>query len=101
MNREGAADAVYAVVRAIPRGRVLSYGQVAAALGLAPRTVGWVLSSAPDGVPWHRVVGADGYLRIARRAPELKALQRRLLEDEGVVLDDADFVAPECFVETP
>ena len=93
-------EEVYAAVREIPRGRVLSYGQIAAAIGATPRGVGWAMSQAPADVPWHRVVGADGYLRIARRAPELKAIQRGLLEAEGVRLGDDDRVAPEFFLET-
>ena len=95
----GRFERVYAAVREIPLGRVLSYGQVAALVGTNPRTVGWAMSDAPDTVPWHRVVGARGYLSIVRRAPELKALQQSLLEAEGVRVD-GDFVGPEFFFET-
>ncbi len=64
----------------------MSYGQVAAVIGsMNPRTVGWALANALDGdVPWQRVVGADGYLRIGRQSTALMALQRNLLEREGV-----------------
>jgi methylated-DNA-protein-cysteine methyltransferase-like protein len=84
--------AIYAFVRAIPSGKVASYGDVGAAVGVTARTVGWAMSVAVDDgetpVPWHRVVGSDGYLRIARRSAALKALQQSLLENEGVTVGD-------------
>ncbi len=79
---------VYAAVRAIPRGRVATYGQVARLLGQThgARAVGWALRAlAPreaTRVPWHRVVSAGG--RIARRAGVGMARQRQLLRKEGV-----------------
>jgi methylated-DNA-protein-cysteine methyltransferase related protein len=90
-------ERVYRVVRRIPRGRVASYGQVAALLGQprAARTVGWALSSlTPAGVrdvPWHRVINSAGRISISRM--DLSAdLQRRLLEEEGVEFDDTGHV---------
>lgn len=81
---------IYAVVRRIPRGRVASYGQVAALAGLPghARQVGYALHALPDGttVPWHRVINARG--EVSRRSmpgPELS--QRLLLEREGVRFD--------------
>lgn len=77
--------AVYAWVKRIPRGRVVTYGQLARALRLrgGARTAGRAMAGCPGGrgVPWHRVVGAGGRLLI--REP-YAALQRRLLEAEGV-----------------
>jgi methylated-DNA-protein-cysteine methyltransferase-like protein len=81
---------VYAVVRRIPRGRVATYSEVAEATGhpRAARAVGRALAklSPPLArvVPWHRVVNARG--GISRRDPEAMALQRELLEVEGVRL---------------
>lgn len=75
---------IYAVVRAIPAGRVMSYGQVGRESGCSARTVGWAMANVQDDVPWQRVVGADGYLRIGRRSVALQEAQRRLLEREGV-----------------
>uniref|UniRef100_A0A6J4IKZ6 Methylated-DNA-[protein]-cysteine S-methyltransferase DNA binding domain-containing protein n=1 Tax=uncultured Armatimonadetes bacterium TaxID=157466 RepID=A0A6J4IKZ6_9BACT len=83
-----AFDAVYEHVRGIPTGMVASYGDVGAAVGVTARTVGWAMRYTPEGVPWQRVVGSDGYLRIAKRSPHLKALQRSLLEAEGVTFDE-------------
>jgi methylated-DNA-protein-cysteine methyltransferase related protein len=76
---------VYALVKRIPRGRVITYGQLARALRLrgGARTAGRTLAACPAGrgIPWHRVVGAVG--RILLREP-LNLLQRRLLDSEGV-----------------
>jgi len=78
-------EAVYRWVQQIPRGRVVTYGQLARALRLrgGARTAGRALAACPRGrgIPWQRVVGAEGKLLL--REP-LAQLQRRLLEAEGV-----------------
>ena len=85
MDDQNQFEAIYGVVRAIPPGRVMSYGQVGAEIGCPPRTVGWALATdMEDDVPWQRVVGADGYLRIGRRSVALMEKQRELLTQEGV-----------------
>jgi len=74
--------ALQAVVRKIPRGKVLTYGQVARAAGYpgAARQVVWALRAA-HGLPWHRVVGAGGHIRL----PGAQGLEQRIrLEAEGV-----------------
>jgi methylated-DNA-protein-cysteine methyltransferase related protein len=76
---------VYRQVKKIPRGRVSTYGDVAKALRLraGARAVGYALAACPSGqgIPWHRVLGAGGRIRV----PEPHAaLQRKLLESEGV-----------------
>ena len=81
-------QAIYATVRRIPKGRVASYGQVAAVAGLASaaRQVGYALHALPTGstVPWHRVVNAQGAISLR----DHHALtQRMLLEREGVRFD--------------
>lgn len=83
-------EAIYEVVRSIPAGYVMSYGQVGSeAGGVSARTVGWAVAIAVDrAIPWQRVVGADGYLRIGRRSMVLQEQQRRLLEREGVTFLD-------------
>ena len=78
---------VYALVRRIPVGRMVTYGQVAALLGRprAARAVGGAMRRCPAGVPWHRVVNAQG--RISRRSRAASMVtQRMLLEREGVTL---------------
>jgi len=83
-------ERVYAAVRAIPRGRVATYGQVARLVGVprGARAVGWALRALDPrrerAVPWHRVVGAGG--RISLRAGAGPVLQRRRLLAEGVRL---------------
>ena len=78
---------VYDLVKRIPRGRVITYGQLAKALRLrgGARTAGRAMAACPSeqGVPWHRVVGAGGALLI--REP-YASLQRKLLESEGLEL---------------
>jgi methylated-DNA-protein-cysteine methyltransferase-like protein len=81
---------IYNVVRRIPKGRVATYGQVAALAGLAghARQVGYALHALPGAtaVPWHRVVNAAGRIS-ARAVPGAELVQRLLLEKEGVRLD--------------
>lgn len=87
---------IYSVVRRIPRGRVATYGQIAALAGLAghARQVGYALHALPDGatVPWHRVINAKGEVS-PRAEPGWEMAQRRLLEAEGVVFDARGRVA--------
>jgi methylated-DNA-protein-cysteine methyltransferase related protein len=73
--RQARGDRVLERIRAVPRGFVRTYGDVSPG---APRFAGAVLSECHDpGVPWHRIVRADGSLAKGSR-------QRRLLEAEGV-----------------
>jgi methylated-DNA-protein-cysteine methyltransferase-like protein len=86
---------VYALVRQVPAGTVVTYGQVAALLGSprAARAVGYALRYLPAGsdVPWHRVINHRG--GISPRFPaESPLLQRLLLEAEGITFDAADCV---------
>lgn len=95
---------IYAVVRRIPRGRVATYGQVAALAGPArgARQVGYALSALPakSGVPWHRVINARG--EISERAePNWDKYQRSLLEAEGVEFDDRGRIELERFQWRP
>ena len=79
------------LVRRVPRGRVVTYGQVAALLGhpRAARAVGQVLRALPaaasSAVPWHRVVNSAG--SISPRGILWADLQRRRLEAEGIRFD--------------
>ncbi len=88
---EGLFQEFYRIVRAIPHGKVASYGQVARLAGhpRSARFVGFALHANPDpgadggSIPCHRVVFKDGRIcdGFAFGGPEV---QRRLLEDEGV-----------------
>ncbi len=82
-------DRIYAVVRQIPRGRVATYGQVAAIVGkCTARTVGFAMAAVPAGtnIPWHRVINSQGKVSD-RRGGDGSIHQRHRLEDEGVHFD--------------
>jgi len=82
---------VYRVVRRVPRGRVVTYGQVAAILGQprGARAVGMALGALRgpllDLVPWQRVINAAG--RCSHRDGFWADIQREFLESEGVRFD--------------
>src|SRR5687767_7549469 len=87
-NSKGYRERVYEIVRAIPRGRVMTYGQLAEILGdgYTPRTVGFVMHASADKTPWHRVINAQGACSTGRVVlPHDK--QQRMLEAEGVIFD--------------
>ena len=78
-------ERVYRIVRKIPRGRVMTYGQIAEILGegYTARTVGFVMHGSSDNTPWHRVINAQGACSTGRVViPHDK--QQRMLEAEGV-----------------
>lgn len=81
---------IWALVSQVPCGRVVTYGQIAALLRVpgGARTVGWAMHALPEGsdVPWHRVVGAGGAVRLPDHGG--RALQIMLLRQEGVAVDD-------------
>jgi methylated-DNA-protein-cysteine methyltransferase-like protein len=86
-------ERVYDLVCHVPRGKVVTYGQVAALLGAphAARAVGYALRalSAGSEVPWHRVINREG--QISPRHPAAgPMLQRILLEAEEVDFDAQD-----------
>jgi methylated-DNA-protein-cysteine methyltransferase-like protein len=78
---------IYAVARRIPRGRVATYGQIAALAGLPnhARQVGYALQALPEAsdVPWQRVVNASGGVS-PRPHPYAVMMQRAMLEKEGI-----------------
>ncbi|MGD9047432.1 MAG: MGMT family protein [Anaerolineae bacterium] len=93
-------EQVYQTVRHIPPGKVATYGQIARLLGnpRAARTVGWALHSLPSGsdVPWQRVINARGTISLDARRPG-GAIQRVLLEAEGVAFDDEGHIDLETY----
>ena len=87
MENTGFFASVYEVLRTVPRGRVVTYGQIARAIG-APRMarqVGYALhvNPKPGFIPCHRVVNREGRLSGAFAFGGLQA-QQKLLEAEGV-----------------
>jgi methylated-DNA-protein-cysteine methyltransferase-like protein len=82
---EGYRERVYKLIRRIPRGRVMTYGQIAELLGdgYTARTVGFAMHNCDDMTPWHRVINAQGGCSTLNLVlPHDK--QQRLLEAEGV-----------------
>jgi methylated-DNA-protein-cysteine methyltransferase-like protein len=76
-------DAIRAVIRKIPKGKVATYGAVARAAGYpgAARQVAWALRGSGPRLPWHRVLGAGGKILLPREAG---AEQRLRLQAEGI-----------------
>ena len=82
-------ERVYRIVRSIPRGRVMTYGQLAEILGdgYTPRTIGFVMHGSDDKTPWHRVINAQGGCSTGRLVlPADK--QQRMLAAEGVEVNE-------------
>ena len=90
---------IYAVVKKIPHGKVVSYGKIAAVLGRprSSREVGRAMRVCPsDNIPWQRVVMADGSVAGGGHAEIRKAL----LEEEGVeFLPDGRVNMERCCIE--
>jgi alkylated DNA nucleotide flippase Atl1 len=72
---------IYSIVRRIPRGVVLSYGDLGRIVGAGPRPVAAAMRNCPTGLPWHRVVGAGG--KILTRGETAWIQQERLIA-EGI-----------------
>jgi methylated-DNA-protein-cysteine methyltransferase-like protein len=89
VNSRGYRERVFEIVRRIPTGRVMTYGQLAEILGegYTARTVGFVMHSADPSVPWQRVINAQGACSTGRVIvpPDL---QQRMLTSEGVVFNE-------------
>ena len=79
-------ERVYEIVRQIPSGRVMTYGQIAKILGegYTPRTVGFVMHGAEtESVPWQRVINSQGACSTGRMTLP-QNLQQSILESEGI-----------------
>lgn len=88
-NNKKYRERVYTVVRTIPPGKVMTYGQIAGILGegYTPRTIGYVMfNSADEDVPWQRVINSKGLCSTGRLTIPLN-LQQELLEAEGVTFN--------------
>ncbi len=90
---------VHEIVRAIPRGRVTTYGQISRKLDgrISALAVGWALNQCPDDVPWHRVVNAKGGCSTDRRPDVPPGAQKFRLEDEGVRFRSDGTVDLDCY----
>ena len=83
-------ERVHALVKRIPRGKVMTYGRVAAFLDnpRGARAVGWALHALPENsdVPWQRVVNASRQISTRCEPPNVST-QRQRLEAEGVIFE--------------
>ena len=104
-------QSVYQIVEGIPIGQVLTYGRIAAIIppprgmsytsycAVRARWVGYAMASCPEGLPWHRVVNAQG--RVSKRPGFGPDLQRKLLEDEGIAFDEKGRIDIKRYVWQP
>lgn len=79
-------EKIFELARAIPSGRVSSYGALGARCEppISGYICGRILQNVAPDVPWWRVLGKDGALPISKRSPHLAVEQREKLEAEGV-----------------
>jgi methylated-DNA-protein-cysteine methyltransferase-like protein len=77
---------LWKLVESIPPGRVATYGSLGASLRnpMSGFLVGRRMASAPERIPWWRVVAKSGALPIGKRHPRLMSEQESLLREEGV-----------------
>lgn len=96
MTQSKPYEKVYELVRAIPKGKVTTYGAIGKRLNMSPRVVGHALHLNPDSVktPCHRVVDRNGRVApgFAFSGP---GIQKKLLEKEGVKFRDETHVEME------
>lgn len=110
-GREAFNNIVWDIVSKIPRGKVLTYGAIAAMIPrprslrarfyrvASPRWVGSALAGCPAGLPWHRVINAQGMVS-KRTGSDHHLLQRKLLEREGIFFDQRGRIPLERFLWT-
>ncbi len=90
VNEQKYREQVYEIVREIPSGKVMTYGQIAEMLGegYTPRTIGFVMHAADtENVPWQRVINSQGACSTGRMTAPVN-LQQKMLEDEGVEFNE-------------
>ena len=98
-NQPAYYEQVWTLVRQVPHGKVVTYGQIAQMIPLpagmdpqeykayGPRWVGDAMAACPTDVPWQRVINAQGACSTGRLVlPADK--QQRMLESEGVIFSD-------------
>jgi methylated-DNA-protein-cysteine methyltransferase-like protein len=110
-DREHFNQQVYAIVAAIPQGRLMTYGGIASLIppppGIDPlaytriraRWAGYAMAECPGELPWHRVVNAKG--QISRRHGHGPHVQRQLLMEEGIEVSPKGRVDLKAFLWEP
>jgi len=98
-NMDFSSEAIR-LIKAIPRGKVATYGQIAYMTGLHPsvRRVVWILHSCSEkeDLPWHRVVNRKGEISLKPGAGYEK--QKELLKQEGIIFDVKDRIDLDRFL---
>ncbi len=96
---------IYAVVKEIPHGKVATYGQIAAMVsaGLPARIVGFALHGLSEGtdLPWHRVINSQGRISYAVSRNQHDFLQKKLLEQEGILFTTNEKVDLKKYLWSP
>jgi methylated-DNA-protein-cysteine methyltransferase-like protein len=90
VDEQSYREKVYAIVRQIPAGKVMTYGQIAEMLGegYTPRTIGYVMHAADtEKIPWQRVINSQGGCSTGKMTMPVN-IQQKILEDEGVVFSE-------------
>jgi len=90
INESKYRERVYEIVRKIPDGRVMTYGQIAEILGegYTPRTIGYVMHAADtEKIPWQRVINAQGACSTGKLTMPVN-IQQKILEDEGIQFNE-------------
>lgn len=96
MNRvdeQSYREKVYEIVRQIPSGKVMTYGQIAEILGegYTARTIGYVMHAADtEKVPWQRVINSKGGCSTQKLTVPHN-IQQTILEDEGIEFSEKGF----------
>ena len=82
------------IIRQIPYGKVATYRQLALLAGnpKSARQVAWILhsSSGKESLPWHRIINSKGMISL--KPGYGYELQKKLLEDEGIVFDEKNII---------
>lgn len=90
VDEQSYREKVYEIVRRIPVGRVMTYGQIAEILGegYTPRTVGYVMHAADtENVPWQRVINSQGACSTEKLTIPHN-IQQKILQAEGIIFTD-------------
>jgi methylated-DNA-protein-cysteine methyltransferase related protein len=93
IDEQSYRESVYQIVREIPTGRVMTYGQIAEILGegYTARTVGYVMHAADtENIPWQRVINSKGGCSTGRLIVP-HDLQQTMLEEEGIEFSEKGF----------
>lgn len=94
-------EAIYAVIRRIPKGKVATYGQIARLAGIPrhARQVGYALSAMTEDrtIPWHRVINAKGEISTRITDEIFENTQKMRLEAEGIVFNSEGRTSLHCY----